>query len=101
MSTETAEYPFFVELGRAIKSGSARAMLMTGNIDDLVHWRGRDGGNGGAYVPLTDFLTRRFDTHPEGGVPYVPVVYDLTGPIRFGNEADRSRFAKAWVKFQT
>ncbi|MDO8622057.1 MAG: ATP-binding protein, partial [bacterium] len=47
------------------------------------------------------FLTRRFDTHPEGGVPYVPVVYDLTGPIRFGNEADRSRFAKAWVKFQT
>lgn len=93
MSTETKEYPFFVELGRAINSGSSRTLVLTGNVQDLFH---RDGAEGGTYVPLADFLAKQLDTGR-----FVPVVYELGKPIRFVREDDRTRFTKAWVKFQT
>lgn len=94
MSTETKEYPFLVELGRAIKSGASRTIVVTGNVQDLVH---HDGDDGGRYVPLVDFLSHRIEGEPS----LVPVTYELGRPIRFVREADRQRFTKAWVQFQT
>ncbi|MBI4434860.1 ATP-binding protein [Candidatus Uhrbacteria bacterium] len=93
MSDEQQEYPFFVELGRAINSGSSRTIVLTGNVQDLLHL---DGDGGGAYVPVADFLAKRCETGR-----FVPVVYEPGKPIQFVSAEHRKRFQEAWVRFQT
>ncbi|MDP3770703.1 MAG: hypothetical protein Q8R16_00190, partial [bacterium] len=94
MSTEAKpEHPFLAELGRTIASGSSRTVVLTGNVQDLTHL---DEEGGGTYVPLVDLLSRRLDV-----AQFVPITYELNGPIQFLREEDRKRFVEAWVRFQT
>ncbi|MDO8599043.1 MAG: hypothetical protein Q7S02_02955 [bacterium] len=94
MSTNGArEHPFLVELGRAIASGSSRAVILTGNVQDLFHLEGEGSGT---YVPLVDLLGKRLDVRT-----LVPVIYELNGPIRFLRDKDREVFTNAWARFQT
>lgn len=93
MSAEKNEYGFLTALGRAIASGSSRAVVLTGSVQDLFFL---DGEGGGTYVPLVDLLSRRLDV-----ATLVPVIYELNGPIRFLHDKDREVFTAAWVRFQT
>jgi hypothetical protein len=93
MSAGSDEYPFLTALGRTIASGSSRAVVLTGNVQDLFRLEG-DGS--AAYVPLLNLLSKRLDVDR-----YVPVVWELNQPVRFLGEADRKRFTEAWVQFQT
>lgn len=93
MSIESKEHPFLVELSRAIESGSSRTIVLTGNVQDLAHLK---GDNGGTYVPLVDLLSGRLNV-----TQFVPVTYELNGPVKFLNAEDQRRFVDAWVRFQT
>ncbi|MFH1098758.1 MAG: ATP-binding protein [Candidatus Uhrbacteria bacterium] len=95
------EYPFMTRLGRTIKAGTSRAVVLTGNVQDLFFLEGRD-----AHVPLLDYLAARCNVTGS-----IPVTYELNGPIRFpgkkdpkkGSEEkeDREKVRDAWVRFQT
>ena len=83
---------FLKQAGRVLNSGQARALLLTGNINDLFGPTGPDQD----YVPLLNLLTREWDL-PD----YMLVVYELNGPIRFTREADAEKVRNAWLKWRS
>lgn len=85
------EYPFMKALARILNSGQSRAVVLSGEIHDL--FAGEDAGGGIAYVPLLELIRRKW-----GAVKgYIFVTYELNGPIRFQNDADRERVRDAWL----
>lgn len=83
---------FLKQAGRILNSGQARTLLITGNIYDLFG----PVGPGGDYVPLLNFATAQWDL-PN----YIPVVYELNGPIRFVREADAEKMRNAWLQWRS
>lgn len=86
---------FLRELGRIINSGLARALALTGNVDDLFPTRAPDGG--GAWAPLTELLAAQWADIPGR----VLLVYELNGPIRFARPQQRAALRDAWLRWKT
>ena len=96
---------FFRELAAVVNAGTARGVVLAGEVHDLFHMkepaRGAEGvgepaGGGGAWVPLVDFLVGRCT------VPGMLVlVVELNGPLRLhaqgGAAAGWERLRDAWV----
>lgn len=92
MPLAAPQYGFFTELARIINAGQSRSVLVTGNIHDLFHLPGE---NGGEYQPLVEFLCRKC------AVPgLIRVVYELNGPIRIMDEAHRLAIRNSWVSWR-
>jgi hypothetical protein len=92
MPTAAPQYAFFSELARIINAGQSRSVLVTGNIHDLFHLPGE---NGGQYQPLVEFLCQKC------AVPgLVRVVYELNGPIRILDEPHRLAIRNSWVAWR-
>lgn len=90
---EPAPYPFYSELARIINSGQSRSILVCGNIQDLFLVSGKDSA--GEYVPLTDFLIEK--TQVPG---LIRLVYELNGPIRIIDPAQRRALCDGWVSWK-
>ena len=71
-----------------INSGTSRSLVLSGNIHDLFFIRQEEDTD---YIPLVPFLTRSWD------IPgFILVVYELNGPIRFAQDADREKVKQAF-----
>lgn len=80
-------HDFYAQFARVINSGQSNSIVVSGNVYDLF-WDGTD------YVPLVPFLLQK--TAPAGRVQ---LVYELNGPIRMTEPANR-RLAAAWAKWR-
>lgn len=85
-------YTFLKQAGRILNSGQARTLVLTGNIYDLFHLPGDQGGN---YVPLLNFLAANWNL-PE----FIIILYELNGPIRFLRETDGEKVRDAWFQWR-
>jgi hypothetical protein len=90
MSTSN-EYAFMRTLGRAVQSGAARTIALTGNVHDLFASPSDE-----RYVPLIDYLAQRVDVGT-----FIPVLYELNSGVRFLHEDEEKRVREAWVRFHT
>jgi len=96
------EYGFVRELAKVISARTSRLLTLTGNVNDLFHFLRQEDADDehldkeNTYLPLMDFLAARTDVGN-----FVPVVYELNGPIRFVRDSDKDLFRDAWVKLQT
>ena len=90
--------PFLGQAGRILNSGQARTLLITGNVHDLFHRPTIEGEDDdlGRHVPLIDFLRHHWRVAGK-----ILLVYELNGPIRFADEADRGRLRDAWMAWRT
>ena len=71
-----------------INSGTSRSLVLSGNIHDLFFIREEEDTD---YIPLVPFLTRSWD------IPgFILIVYELNGPIRFAQDADREKVKQAF-----
>ena len=71
-----------------INSGTSRSLVLSGNIHDLFFIRQEEDTD---YIPLVPFLTRSWD------IPgFILIVYELNGPIRFAQDADREKVKQAF-----
>ena len=71
-----------------INSGTSRSLVLSGNIHDLFFIRDEEATD---YIPLVPFLTRSWD------IPgFILIVYELNGPIRFAQDADREKVKQAF-----
>ncbi|BAM02629.1 AAA family ATPase [Phycisphaera mikurensis] len=105
--------PFFRELAGVINAGTARGIVLAGEVHDLFHLRDATDATGeaasgaaavgerpaGAWVPLVDFLVGRCS------VPGMLVlVAELNGPLRLhahgGAAAGWERLRDAWVAWR-
>ena len=66
-----------------INSGTSRSLVLSGNIHDLFFIKEEETTD---YIPLVPFLTRSWDIHG-----FILIVYELNGPIRFAQEAEREK----------
>lgn len=92
-ATASPTYPFFTDLARIINAGQSRSVLLYGNIHDLFHVK--SGAEDGRYVPLVTFLTEKCQVKG-----HILVVYELNGPIRLANSADKVRLRAGWVAWK-
>src|SRR5690348_10773338 len=90
---DAPQYPFYSELARIINSGQSRSILVCGNIHDLFLVSGKEGA--GDYLPLTDFLIEK--TNIPG---LIRLVYELNGPIRIIDPAQRKLLCDGWVSWK-
>jgi hypothetical protein len=94
MSSPAPTYEFFTELARIINSGQSRTVILSGNVHDLFFVPGATGD--GTYVPLIEFLTQK------AGVKGVMLlVYELNGPIRTIQPAQRDVLKNAWIAWKS
>jgi len=84
------EYAFLSQIWRIINSGQSRSIVLTGNIYDLYYLDRRDD-----YVSLIDFLVAKWAL-PD----VILVVYEINGPIRFVDNANRNKLRDAWLKWR-
>ena len=71
-----------------INSGTSHSLVLSGNIHDLFFVRDGDDTD---YIPLIPFLIRSWD------IPgFILIVYELNGPIRFAQEAERAKVQQAF-----
>jgi SpoVK/Ycf46/Vps4 family AAA+-type ATPase len=89
----TGAYPFLSRAGRIINSGQARTLILTGNIHDLFQCATAETVE---YVPLASLLMSAWNV---SGI--IPLVYELNGPIRFVQPADRGLLRDAWLRWRT
>lgn len=82
-------YPFFAQLARTLNSGQSRSVLLYGDVHDLFF-------DGGDYVPLVPFLTKKCAV--EG---IVQLVYELNGPIRTVPAEAADGLRSAWVAWKS
>src|SRR3990167_9709628 len=88
----TFDHIFRREAGRILESKRTRSFILSGNVQDLFYLPPQEGGDikhpHGQFTNLIDYLCGRWG-------PKAPntmlVVYELNGPIRFINQADRER----------
>ena len=85
---EPPAYPFFTELARTLNSGQSRSVLLYGDVHDLFF-------DGGDYVPLVPFLTKKCAV--EG---IIQLVYELNGPIRTVPADAADALRSAWVAWK-
>lgn len=115
------DYDFLKRAGRIFNSGQARALFLTGNIQDLFFLPGKPvkpaaqtasqlpegraepspapaqaGPGEGAFAPLLDFLAASWSVAGK-----IVVVYELNGPVRFVDPAARDRLRDAWVRWKS
>lgn len=90
---DSPAYAFLREAGRMLNAGQTRSIALTGNIYDLFHLGNHAGGE---YVPLIDFLLKHWSVPNQ-----ILLVYEVNGPIRFADGADRGRLRDAWLKWRT
>ncbi len=89
---DAPSYEFLRHAGRLLNSGQSRSITLTGNIDDLFH----GGERNDTYMPLVDFLLGHWS------IPHhIVLVYELNGPLRFLQEADRDKLRTAWQTWRT
>ncbi|TWT29193.1 ATP-dependent zinc metalloprotease FtsH [Posidoniimonas corsicana] len=79
---------FFPRLARLLNSGQSRSVILCGAIYDLQF-------DGGAYVPLNDYLLQKTSTPG-----LLQLVYELNGPVRMSEEA-RDKLRGAWVEWKS
>ncbi len=99
MSIPHLEYPWRREAADILNAGSARTIVLTGNVEDLF-WLPptlSQDSEFGRYVPIADNLRAHWGK-PES---VVLLTYSLNGPIRFARESDREAMRTDWVKQQT
>ena len=71
-----------------INSGTSRSLVLSGNIHDLFFLKEEETTD---YIPLVPFLTRSWD------IPgFILIVYELNGPIRFAQAAEREKVKQAF-----
>ena len=71
-----------------INSGTSRSLVLSGNIHDLFFIKEEEATD---YIPLVPFLTRSWD------IPgFILIVYELNGPIRFSQAAEREKVKQAF-----
>jgi hypothetical protein len=87
------QYPFLQQIGRIVNSGQSRSLILSGNIHDLF---GLESTKGGDYVPLIGYLSRQWNI-PD----HILVVYELNGPIRFLEDAQRDKVRDAWLRWRS
>ena len=100
--------PFFRELAGVVNAGTARGVVLAGEVHDLFHLAGGAAGAAavgepdpgrGAWVPLVDFLVGRCT------VPgMIVIVAELNGPLRChargGAAAGWERLRDAWTAWR-
>lgn len=97
MTTETSKttpsYGFFTDLARILNAGQSRSVLLGGNVHDLYYVGDDENGD---YHTLIQFLVGKC------AVPgLMLLVYELNGPVRTAEEADRDKLRDAWVSWKT
>ena len=71
-----------------INSGTSRSLVLSGNIHDLFFIKEEETTD---YMPLVPFLTHSWD------IPgFILIVYELNGPIRFAQAAEREKVKQAF-----
>ncbi|MBN2507168.1 MAG: ATP-binding protein [Verrucomicrobia bacterium] len=86
------DHAFLRHAGRILNSGQARSIVLTGNINDLF---GQAAGERVDYVPLMQFLAASWSR-----APFILVLYELNGPIRFLRDADQHKVRDAWLRWR-
>ena len=75
-----------------INSGTSRSLVLSGNIHDLFFFKEEERTD---YIPIVPFLTHSWD------IPgFILIVYELNGPIRFAQEAEREKVARAFNQWR-
>ncbi len=75
-----------------INSGTSRSLVLSGNIHDLFFFKEEERTD---YVPIVPFLTHSWD------IPgFILIVYELNGPIRFAQEAEREKVARGFNRWR-
>jgi len=87
---------FAKQAARVLNSRQTNSLILSGNILDLFYAPDPDKAGPGAYLPLIDFLSLKWVNKNS-----IIIVYELNGPIRFLNEADRDEMKGAWLKWKT
>jgi hypothetical protein len=88
-------YAFWGNMGRIINSGQSRSIVLSGDITDLFYLPDED-----RYVPILDFLVCGWGGE-EVRKHFIRVVYELNGPIRFLDDADKAHVSDAWMRLTT
>lgn len=90
---QTPDYDFLKTAGRVLNAGQARALILTGNVNDLFCLSYPQGEK---YVPLVEFVTAKWNVPSR-----ILIVYELNGPIRFLDDNARNSMREAWLKWRT
>lgn len=81
------KYGFYSELAEILNSEQSRSVILSGNVHDLFF-------NGTEYVPLIPFVGERCK------VPgLIRIVYELNGPLRVLDEAEKLK--NAWIAWKS
>lgn len=97
--TPDPDYAFFRQMARIINSGQSRSVLMVGNVHDLFYIPSASSCTNsgvGEFAPLANFLIDRCRV-----AGLILMVYELNGPIRFVDPADRDRLRSAWIAWKS
>lgn len=95
---------FFKRFASIVNAGQSRSLILAGEVHDLFYSPTAKGpaGDGGAYVPLVDFLCDR--CRVDG---MLLLVYELNGPIRIvgSGTADAEqawqKLRQAWISWKS
>ena len=91
--------PFFGRLASIVNSGQSRSIILAGQVHDLFYSASAQtqgaAEDGGAYVPLIDFLCDR--CRIEG---LLLLVYELNGPIRLMGPATGAEGGDGWDRLK-
>lgn len=86
-------YLFSKEISRLINSGQSRSIVLSGNIDDLFF-------DGTDYVPLMDFLSKRYTVkRQDGNRGVVQVLYEVNKKIQILGEGEKY-LRSAWYQLK-
>ncbi|MFN0056856.1 MAG: AAA family ATPase [Planctomycetota bacterium] len=88
------QYEFYVRLARILNSGQARSLLVAGDVHDLFF--AQRSASAGEYLPMIPFLIEKCRLPG-----LIILVYELNGPVRFVDAADRERLRDAWVAWKS
>lgn len=92
MIDQTFDHPFRTQVNRVLNSGQSNSVVLSGNVHDLFFIPGKNEGDPGEYISLTEYLTNKWGNR----LDVIPIVYEPNRQIRFQNDGDKKRMRDAW-----
>lgn len=87
------DHAFRAQVNRVLNSGQSNSLVLSGNVHDLFYLPGKNEGDNGEYVSLTEYLASKWS----GREDIMPIIYEPNRQIRFQNDADKKKMRDAWV----
>lgn len=86
------DHAFRTQVNRVLNSGQSNSLVLSGNVHDLFYLPGKNEGDNGEYVSLTEYLASKWS----GRDDVIPVIYEPNRQIHFVNDGDKRRMRDAW-----